>query len=433
MEETALNACFQCGECTAVCPMRRVSKFAPRSIIQEIQAESRTTSAVEGAEAGAGAAETAETAETVGRAGVARATGTAGAESKEWLWMCLLCGSCLMKCPQGVDFPQFILHAREEQGGAPEELLPHRELSQITEIMSILERGVPTDFEGETDESSEIGFFPGCLAYFDLFMDVSGVNYKEIGDYSLKLLNKIGIKPRILPLKCCGHDILFQGKRETFERLMAFNKRKIKESGIKMLILNCAECYFTFKKYYKLEEEGVKVVHLAEILAENMHFIRRAMKEASEASVKSNGTKAVRVAYHDPCALKMLGVYEAPREVLRAVAGVEFVELPHARENALCCGVSGMLLCNDATKALRAFRLGEVREVKADVLVTTCVKCLSHFNCLKREQERLQQQKQGQAEEQSAEEEVRSSGGSSEYEFEICDLAVFLGRLLLAE
>ena len=92
-----------------------------------------------------------------------------------------------------------------------------------------------------------------------------------------------------------------------------------------------------------------------------------------------------------------------------------------------------MLLCNDATKALRAFRLGEVREVKADVLVTTCVKCLSHFNCLKREQERLQQQKQGQAEEQVAEEEVRSSGGSSEYEFEICDLAVFLGRLLLAE
>jgi len=430
MEETALNACFQCGECTAVCPMRRVSKFAPRSIIQEIQAESETMSAVEGAEASAVAAETAE---TVGTAGVAGAAGTAGAESKEWLWMCLLCGSCLMKCPQGVDFPQFILHAREEQGGALEELLPHRELSQITEIMSILERGVPTDFEGETDESSEIGFFPGCLAYFDLFMDVSGVNYKEIGDYSLKLLNKIGIEPRILPLKCCGHDILFQGKRETFERLVAFNKRKIKESGIKMLILNCAECYFTFKKYYKLEEEGVKVVHLAEILAENMHFIRRAMKEASEASVKSNGTKAVRVAYHDPCALKMLGVYEAPREVLRAVEGVEFVELPHARENALCCGVSGMLLCNDATKALRAFRLGEVREVKADVLVTTCVKCLSHFNCLKREQERLQQQKQGQAEEQSAEEEVRSSGGSSEYEFEICDLAVFLGRLLLAE
>jgi len=433
MEETALNACFQCGECTAVCPMRRVSKFAPRSIIQEIQAESETMSAVEGAEAGAVAAETAETVETAGVVGSAEAAGTAGTESKEWLWMCLLCGSCLMKCPQGVDFPQFILHAREEQGGAPEELLPHRELSQITEIMSILERGVPTDFEGETDESSEIGFFPGCLAYFDLFMDVSGVNYKEIGDYSLKLLNKIGIKPRILPLKCCGHDILFQGKRETFERLMAFNKRKIKESGIKMLILNCAECYFTFKKYYKLGEEGVKVVHLAEILAENMHFIRKAMKEASEASVKSSRTKAVRVAYHDPCALKMLGVYEAPREVLRAVAGVEFVELPHARENALCCGVSGMLLCNDATKALRAFRLGEVREVKADVLVTTCVKCLSHFNCLKREQERLQQQKQGQAEGQAAEEEERSSGGSSEYEFEICDLAVFLGRLLLAE
>lgn len=59
----------------------------------------------------------------------------------------------------------------------------------------------------------------------DLFMDV-GVNYHEIGDYAVKLLNEIGIKPRIVSLKCCGHDVLYQGNYKIFGQLASYNTEK---------------------------------------------------------------------------------------------------------------------------------------------------------------------------------------------------------------
>jgi len=59
---------------------------------------------------------------------------------------------------------------------------------------------------------------------------------------------------------------------------------------------------------------------------------------------------------------------------------------------------------------LRVLRLAEAEAKDVDILITTCPKCLSHFNCLKHEQ-----------------------GAESNYKFEIMDLVVFLGRLAMRE
>ena len=46
-----------------------------------------------------------------------------------------------------------------------------------------------------------------------------------------------------------------------------------------------------------------------------------------------------RLTYHDPCHIgRHGGIYEPPREILRSIPGVEFVEMEHNRENGLCCG-----------------------------------------------------------------------------------------------
>ncbi len=336
--------CYQCGECTGACPLRRVSKFNPREMIREL---------------------------------------AIGKESNVDQ-RCLLCDNCYFVCPQGVDIPSLILDLR---GNKPvgESLVAHRVLSQITYFMARSERGVPVDFRGEVDDDSDYGYFPGCLGYLDLFMDV-GVNFREIGDYSLSLLNLIGVKPRLLSLKCCGHDVLFQGDVALFQQLASHNERTIREQGIKKLIVSCAEGYSTFRRYYNLE--GVEVIHIAELLSERLPEFKH--------------TNDLRVAYHDPCAFKRTRFYDAPRKVLKK-AGVTVVELAHSRNNALCCGISGMMNCNDQSKALRALRLQEAEDKDVDVLVTTCPKCLLHFNCLKHEH-------------------------THEYKFEIMDLVVFLGR-----
>ncbi len=356
-KEESSRICYQCGECTAACPLRRVSQFNPRSILYNINA---------------------------------------GFSDTDSLWNCLICENCQIVCPQGVDFPAIVLQQRQKQE-LNRDILAHRVFSEIADFMTFFDKGVPVDFKGETEADSEYGYFPGCLDYLDLFLDV-GVNFHEIGDSAVTLLNKIGIRPQIVSLKCCGHDVLFQGNHEVFEQLAAYNTKKLKEQGIKKLIVSCAEGFFTFKRHYELDD--IEVIHISQLLSNKLQL-------ADEERARN---RDVTVTYHDPCALKAYQLYEYPRDAIQK-SGVKYVELRHIKDNSLCCGVSGMMNCNDMSKALRTFRLAEVKASGADILITTCPKCLAHLNCLKYETER------------SGKEEEKG------YDFEIVDLAVFLGRL----
>jgi len=78
------------------------------------------------------------------------------------------------------------------------------------------------------------------------------------------------------------HDVLWQGKKDVFEKLKDHNKKYIQESGIDTLITSCGECYRTFSKDYDL---GIKVVHTSELL--------------DKLGLKINAD----VTYHDPCRL----------------------------------------------------------------------------------------------------------------------------------
>ena len=397
--------CYQCGECTGACPLRRVSRFSPRSFVYNLLASSDSDKEEISALSSSSSSHSPQSTPSI-------------FNTKEQ-WNCLICENCYIICPQGVDFPALILDLRREESAKAkeEDILAHRIFSEIATFMTYFDKGVPTDFKGETDKESEYGYFPGCLDYLDLFMDV-GVNYHEIGDYAVKLLNEIGIKPRIVSLKCCGHDVLYQGNYKIFEQLASYNTEKIKEMRIKKLVVSCAEGFLTFKNYYELEAMGVEVIHISQLLSERMEF----------SDVEKARNRAIAVTYHDPCAMKRFQLYDAPRDAIKK-SGVKYVELTHSKDNSLCCGVSGMMNCNDMSKALRAFRLDEVKEKEVDVLVTTCPKCLSHFSCLKQESEReKEEEKEGEGEEGREKKEKSECKGG--YNFEIVDLTVFLGRLL---
>ncbi|MCX9010867.1 MAG: (Fe-S)-binding protein [Candidatus Methanoperedens sp.] len=113
--------------------------------------------------------------------------------------------------------------------------------------------------------------------------------------------------------------------------------------------------------------------------------------------------------YHDPCRLgRHMGVYDAPRKALTA-NGAVLEEMEHSKDRALCCGVSSFMNCNEQTKALRITRMDEASATGAKTLITTCPKCLAHFNCLKNEKDAIKN-----------------------YNFDIVDLTVFLARQLEA-
>jgi len=304
-----------------------------------------------------------------------------GLETKD-ISTCLTCGLCPIECPQQVDFLGFI---REERNGKePLDVAHLGVFSEMAQLSSKLNGNIPDNSPKSTD--SKFGFFPGCVDSLDLFLHDVKTNFGEITTSSLKLLDKLGIKPQVMNMKCCGHDVLWQGKKDVFDRLKEYNKNYIKKSGIDTLVTSCAECYRTFSKDYEL---GIKVVHTSELLD------KLGMKIDAQ------------VTYHDPCRLgRHMGMYDAPRKAL-AANGVVVKEMEHSKQNALCCGVSNFMNCNEQTKALRIARMNEAEATGAKTLITTCSKCLAHFNCLKTEKD-----------------------AAHKYDLDIVDLNVFLARQL---
>ncbi len=300
-----------------------------------------------------------------------------GLETKD-IWTCLTCGLCPLECPQQVDFLSFIKEKRE--GRKPLEIAHNGVFTEFADLSSKIDGN--TKVEKTTD--SKYGYFPGCVDTLGLFLHDIKTDFGEITTSSLKLLDRLGIKPQIMQMKCCGHDILWQGKKDVFDRLKKYNTEYIKESGIETLITSCAECYRTFSKDYDL---GIKVIHISELL--------------DKLGLKINAD----VTYHDPCRLgRHMGVYDAPRKALTS-NGVRLKEMEHSKENALCCGVSSFMNCNELTKALRIARMDEAQATGAKTLITTCPKCLAHFNCLKNEKE-----------------------PEKKYDFDVVDLSVYLAR-----
>jgi Fe-S oxidoreductase len=74
-------------------------------------------------------------------------------------------------------------------------------------------------------------------------------------------------------------------------------------------------------------------------------------------------------------------VYEAPRKVLKSIPGIELVEMAHSGLESICCGTSAFTNCDSYSNMLRAERLCEATETGAELLITACPKCQTHFRC----------------------------------------------------
>jgi heterodisulfide reductase subunit D len=85
------------------------------------------------------------------------------------------------------------------------------------------------------------------------------------------------------------------------------------------------------------------------------------------------------VTFHDPCDLgRGARVFDEPREVIRRIPGVTLVELPHSRENCMCCGGGGNLEMVDAILAAKIAqdKIDEVLATGAQAVVTSCQQCV---------------------------------------------------------
>jgi len=212
-------------------------------------------------------------------------------------------------------------------------------------------------------------YYPGCTAAY---------RQQDTARASVKILKAGGIEFDVLGEKelCCGSVLFNSGFFEEGVEVAKKNLEMFKELGIKRIITACAGCTKTFRETYEqiFGELPYEVKNIVEVVDE--------LIQQGKLKFKENGEK-VRVTYHDPCHLgRSLGVYEPPRRILKAIPGVEFVEMNRNRENSRCCGAGGGVRSAypETAISLAKRRIADAEEVNAELIVTPCPFCVLNLS-----------------------------------------------------
>ena len=207
---------------------------------------------------------------------------------------------------------------------------------------------------------------------------------KDASGRVTSLLEKIG-RPvaQFAENGCCGSTLYDFGFRDNLESLVRSNWDKMQGLADKTFVFLSPHCQeFVVRRYPEVvpESRGLKTQHISQVLA-------RALKSGKLRSKKGDKLK---VSYHDPCYLgRGLGIYDAPRQVLASLDGIELVEMRRNRQNSFCCGARavGGYFADMAGWTARE-RLKDFEETGADLLVTACAYCLDNFQKALPEKER---------------------------------------------
>jgi Fe-S oxidoreductase len=111
------------------------------------------------------------------------------------------------------------------------------------------------------------------------------------------------------------------------------------------------------------------------------HFTEFIAESVNAGRIKFNKNLNMKVTYHDPCYLgKRNKIFDAPRNILESIPGLEFVEMNRIKENSFCCGGgAGRAWTDDTVPENRPAvnRINEAIDVGAEVIATACPFCIS--------------------------------------------------------
>jgi hypothetical protein len=165
------------------------------------------------------------------------------------------------------------------------------------------------------------------------------------------------------------------GKWDVFEEIYEHNIAEARKRGAKTIVTSCPACGLVWKEFYanlaaeRGEDYEFEVKHYSELVSDAL--------AAGKLELKSNPFEGKTVTFHDSChAGRAQGLYEPPREMLKAIPGLDYVEMEHNREEGLCCG-SVLTLIGEPPVApvLGGHRLSEAVDAGADTVVALCPCC----------------------------------------------------------
>ncbi|HEY8393551.1 MAG TPA: FAD-binding and (Fe-S)-binding domain-containing protein, partial [Thermaerobacter sp.] len=251
------------------------------------------------------------------------------------LFFCTTCKKCDVVCQVGIDNAEHWLSLRpllnakkfENTGLAAvrEHVLSTGNFWGVSAEQ--VRRWVPQDVR--YGERGAVAYWPGCWA---------AIVMPNMARNLTRILDKAGVDFVLLDDDeiCCGLYLALGGYMNDFADLVARNIQKLRERGVKTLILSCPGCFATFyENYPKVAQQlglewDIEPVHVTV-------FLHHLLKEGR---LKFERELPVKVTYHDSCHVgRWFNVYDEPRDILKAIPGLELVEMEHNREYGLCCGL----------------------------------------------------------------------------------------------
>ena len=252
----------------------------------------------------------------------------------------------------------------------------------LTRSMPELVRAIGSDGSGARTSAAgfaprRIGFFVGCA---------TNLVYPETGRAIVRTLSRAGFDV-VIPRRqvCCGTPVFNSGDYVTARELARKNIEVFKNANVEAVIVCCASGGLALKREYEetLGIEGgfgIPVFDFTEFLSrEGVLADRRGVEGDAPGDDSADATPAgggLRVTYHEPCHLvRGQGITEEPRELIRSLPWVEFVEM---RDSDRCCGGGGSFtfMHYDVASLIGERKAECIRETEADIVVTECPSCV---------------------------------------------------------
>lgn len=355
--ERELYVCLQCGYCRAVCPIYGETGWEsnnPRGKLFALkQLANRGPMDI-----------------------FLRRDPKPGEDYKMRLYQCTSCGACDEVCHTDIKLAHLWEELKEwmiDQGFEP--LEAHKKIRERIERVRnpydepMEKRGDWLEDKSILSSDPEVLFFAGCTASYRVGF---------LGTATAAILKAADVKFNILGPDewCCGSPLLRTGQAPLVRNTLApHNSGAIEERGVKTLVTACAGCFNTIKNDYPkiVGDPTYKLYHLTEYLEQLIKSKR--LKISKEFKKK--------VTYHDPCHLgRHARVFDAPRNIIKSIPGIELVEMAYNREMAHCCGAGGgyKSAFNNSAENIAAKRVEEAEEVGAEIILTSCPFCQVNLN-----------------------------------------------------
>lgn len=388
-------ACVECGRCTNMCPATGTGKMlSPMDLIVKLRDHLTFTGAVETKKKPWVPALAFQG--TKGNQ-LAMAAGAEGAViediyspsligdviTEEEIWACTTCRNCEDQCPvmnehvdKIIDLRRYLVMTEGKVNPDAQRAMTNIERQGNPWGLNRKEKEnwrdarpdihIPTVKEvSKAGEEFEYLFWVGSMGSFDNRSQKIALSFAH-------LMNEAGVKFAILgnKEKNSGDTPRRLGNEFLFQELAGSNISEFEKAGVTKIVTIDPHAYNIFKNEYGDFGWNGEVLHHTEMLYDLVQ----------EGRLKPQYAVEETITFHDSCYLgRYNDVYDAPREVLKAIPGVKLVEMDRNRETGMCCGAGGGLMWMEehVGNRVNVARTEQALEVNPTIISSGCPYCLT--------------------------------------------------------